>query len=277
MLADRSLPVFGSVLLCSLICGHTRVSFATSVLPEMRLAADAPGDSDADRTRQILRALHPRHPANVDGLRLTETGTGFFIAKGTVLTNFHVAGSCKALTIGNNSEGEELAAAFLAGDMSDDLAILSAEDPSSRPAQFQPDVNKETGSGLVIVGYPEHGLPVLQAELDEVVASPDDLASARPYFPFAGPVRRGNSGSPVLDEHGAVLGVVRAKIDTPAFYKATGEVVDRIGFAITNSTILSFLRANQVPVGLAPQPARLSPDELLDQAHGFVRQIGCWN
>jgi S1-C subfamily serine protease len=210
-------------------------------------------------------------------LRLAATGTGFFVAKGIVLTNFHVAGSCKALTIGNNSEGEELPASLSASDMSDDLAILSAADPSSRPAPFALDMSRETGSGLAIVGYPEHGLVVLQAELDEVVASPDDLASARPYFPFAGPVRRGNSGSPVLDARGAVLGIVRAKIDTPAFYRATGEVVDRIGYAISTPTILSFLRANHVSVNLAPQAINLSPDELLDRAHRFVRQIGCWN
>jgi S1-C subfamily serine protease len=194
-----------------------------------------------------------------------------------VLTNFHVAGTCKALTVGNNSEGEELAADLLAVDVSNDLAILSAVDPSSRPAQFQSDVNQETGSGLAIVGYPEHGLPVLLAELSEVVASPDDLAGNRRYFPFAGPVRRGNSGSPVLDDRGAVLGMVRAKIDTPAFYRETGEVVDRIGYAISNSVILSFLRANHVSVGLAAQGISLSSDELLDTAHAFVRQIGCWN
>ncbi len=69
-------------------------------------------ESDADRTNQILRALHPHHPVNVEGLRLAATGTGFFVAKGIVLTNFHVAGSCKALTVGNNSEGEELPQPF---------------------------------------------------------------------------------------------------------------------------------------------------------------------
>ena len=277
MSVRRTLPVFGSAFVCLAIFGHATISLAASVVPEKRFAADQHSDPDADREAPVLRALHPRHPVNVEGLRLAATGTGFFISNGAVLTNFHVAGSCKALTVGNNSEGEELAATLFAADVADDLAVLSAVDPSSRPAQFQGDVNQETGSGLAIVGYPEHGLPVLQAELSEVVASPDDLASNRRYFPFAGPVRRGNSGSPVLDAHGAVLGIVRAKIDTPAFYRATGEVVDRIGYAISNSVILSFLRASHVSVELAPQGISLSPDELLDSAHGFVRQIGCWN
>ena len=277
MLARLTLTVAGVALSCQLISGHATVSYATSVTPETRSAADALTESDAQHSNQILRALHPQHPINVQGLRLAATGTGFFVATGIVLTNFHVAGSCKALTIGNNSESEELPATLFAGDAFHDLAILSATDPSSSPAQFPTDISHETGSTLAIIGYPEHGLVLLQAELDEVVASPDDLASGRPYFPFAGPVRHGNSGSPVLDARGAVLGIVRAKIDTPAFYRATGEVVDRIGYAISTPTILSFLRANHVSVNLAPQTISLSPDELLDRAHGFVRQIGCWN
>ena len=51
-----------------------------------------------------------------------------------------------------------------------------------------------------------------QAELAEVIVSPDDLLNHQAIYPFGGAVRRGNSGSPVLDNSGAVLGIVRAKI-----------------------------------------------------------------
>lgn len=238
--------------------------------------AQASADDD-ERTRYVLRALSPHHPPNVEGLRQTGVGTGFFVTPQIVLTNFHVAGNCKALTVGNNTEGKETAAVFKSGDSAADLAILSAEDTSAKPAHFQVTLAEETGKGLAIVGYPEHGLPVLQAELDSVIASPDDLLADRPFYPFAGAVRRGNSGSPVLDDHGAVLGMVRAKIDTVATYRATGNVVDDIGFAISNRTIMAFLRSNNVPFEPAAQQVRLSPEDLLQDAHAFVRQIGCWN
>ena len=236
-----------------------------------------PNAAEDERTSHILRTLNPHHPANIQGLRLTATGTGFFVGQRRVLTNFHVAGRCKALTVGNNTEGEEIAAMLHAGDARNDLAIVSADDPHAKPAHFQMALDRETGAGLAIVGYPEHGLPVLQAELNEVVASPDDLLSDRPNYPFSGAVRRGDSGSPVLDDSGAVLGIVRAKIDTVATYRATGEVVDRIGYAISNSTILAFLRANHIEISPAGPSDRLAPDELLQRAHDFVRQIGCWN
>ncbi len=250
---------------------------ANPVSRELPVRTGETAGADDDHTDYVRRALSPSHPANVDGLHLAATGTGFFVAPSVLLTNFHVAGRCRALTVGNNTEGEELGAALLRGDEAADLAILSADDPSAKPAQFKVALDQETGTGLAIIGYPEHGLPVLQAELSEVVASPDDLLGNRPGFPFGGVVRRGNSGGPVLDGSGAVLGMVRAKIDTPAMYRATGDVVDNVGFAISNSTILGFLRANRIAIGLTPQQASLPPDQLLQKAHDFVRQVGCWN
>ena len=181
------------------------------------------------------------------------------------------------MTVGNNTEGEELAAKLLAGDAQDDLAILYAVDPQAKPAQFQTALDRETGSGMAIIGYPEHGLPVLLAELNEVVASPDDLLSDSSRYPFSGAVRHGDSGSPVLDDTGAVLGIVEAKIDTVAIFRATGEIVDRIGYAISNSTILRFLRANNLDFKTVEAARGLTPDQILEKAHDFVRQIGCWN
>src|SRR5579872_974607 len=116
MSARRTLPVFGPAFVCLMIFGHATISFASSVASETRFAADTDTHRDPDRGDQVLRALHPRHPANVEGLRLFATGTGFFVSNGVVLTNFHVAGSCKALTVGNNSEGDELSATLVAGD-----------------------------------------------------------------------------------------------------------------------------------------------------------------
>ena len=69
-----------------------------------------------------------------------------------VLTNFHVAGNCRALTVGNNSEGEELPAFLTGGDEGADLAILSADDARAKPAHFQTALEQETGDGLAIVG-----------------------------------------------------------------------------------------------------------------------------
>jgi S1-C subfamily serine protease len=246
------------------------------------MTADRPHPDEAGEMRidPIDRAPNSAHPPEVAGLRRLGTGSGFFIAPDRILTNFHVVDNCRALTVGNNVEGVEASATLIAGDRTVDLAVLStgaAGVVGVKPARFQSGAAGPTSEKLAVVGYPEHGLPVLVAELAEVSVYVPDLMSNLRRYHFNGDVRRGNSGGPVLDETAAVVGVVTAQLNTPAIYQMTGVLVDDIGFAIANRTIFDFLRANQIEFEVAetPAPSR-SSEQLLEEAHGFVRQIGCW-
>jgi S1-C subfamily serine protease len=236
-----------------------------------------PEDSQTARDRAIARALSPPfRPPGFEALRRAGVGTGFYIASDRVLTNFHVVDGCKGITVGNNREGAEAVAKMIAGDRGADLAALSTDARVEKPAQIQMAISGPPSIDLAIVGYPERGLPVLEAELDLVSAGEDDLKSESSRYPFIGAVRRGNSGSPVLDLSGAVVGVVTAKVNTPAVYQSTGEVIDNLGFAIPNRTVLKFLRTNRIEFAGATAAENLSPERLLDRAHDFVRQVACW-
>jgi S1-C subfamily serine protease len=245
-------------------------------LPAFPVAAPSE-QVQSEQDRRIMRALAGPHiPAGVQGMRRFGVGSGIFIAPNRVLSNFHVAGECRALTVGNNTEGEEVDAALLAGDPQQDLVVLSADEPDVHPAQFLTAGFKQSQDDLAIVGYPEHGLPVLQAELYRASVFQDDLEKPGPRYSFFGNVRRGNSGGPLLNAQGAVVGVVTAKIDTVAVYRKTGEVIDDLGIAISNRTVFDFLAANHIPFEPAAERPKLSSDELLQLAHGFVRQVSCW-
>jgi serine protease Do len=216
------------------------------------------------------------HPPGVKGLRLAGTGSGFFIGQNRVLTNFHVAGSCTALTVGNNREGRETDADLVAGDAAVDLAVLSTMGAGETPVLFNTDAPLESGAHLAVVGYPAFGRPVLEAQLEQASVMDSDATGDRRFYSFIGAVRGGNSGGPVLDEKGAVVGVVTAKINTPAMYRKTGILIKDIGFAIPNSAIFDFLRRNSIAFQQGQQAATLAPAQILQEAHGFVRQIGCW-
>jgi S1-C subfamily serine protease len=237
----------------------------------------APERSQEARDRYVMQALAPHRLAAVEGMRLSATGTGFFFAADRVLTNFHViGGACRALTVGNNTEGERVEATVVATNPQADLAVLSATAKDVRPADFMIGPLMETIEGLAIIGYPEHGLPVLQAEMGRVAVFQDDLEMGGRLFRFFGPVRRGNSGGPLLDDSGAVAGVVTAKLNTVAVYQNTGAVIDDVGFAIGNRTVFDFFAVNGIAFDLAASRPTLSPDEMLKRAHEFVRQVGCW-
>ncbi len=210
------------------------------------------------------------------GYRPVAAGTGFFVARDRVLTNYHVVKDCKALAIGNNIEGWEIDAQFLAGDEEADLALLSARASGISPARFRTRADEGAGDSWAIVGYPDNAFPILQAELDRVTLDPADIFSGRSTMPFSGEVRHGNSGSPVLDNRGAVVGVVFGKIDSDKLYRGTGMRLDNIGVAIPGRTVLEFLRENKINVRSATSRGTRGDKELLEEARNYVRQVTCW-
>ena len=217
-------------------------------------------------------------PPEINGMRRFGAGTGFFIGPDLVLTNFHVVGSCKAVTVGNNYDTTEVIAKFMAGDRAADLAVISAAAADVTPARFKTGLDANAAQTWAIVGYPEQqrNMPAVEAELDRVWIDPFDFMGDPERFSFNGDVRRGNSGSPVLDDHGAVIGVVAQKLDTEMIYKMTGVLVNDVGVAISNRKIFDFLRANQIAFQPSASATTRSQRQLLREAHGFVRQIGCW-
>ena len=123
----------------------------------------------------IIRLPAPPRPPGTKGKRLAGLGSGFFIAGDKLVTNFHVVQGCGALSVGNNTEGLEVDAQVLATDAVADLALLSANPPDVVPAQFRMMPPDDPRDEFAVIGYPEHGLPVLQAELDRITVFQDDL------------------------------------------------------------------------------------------------------
>jgi S1-C subfamily serine protease len=229
----------------------------------------------ARRIRRIQGLI--KEPAPLfEGQRLRGTGSGFFVTEdGAVLTNFHVVEKCEGISV-TPAGGDALVAELVASDESRDLALLRVPHAPADVASFRYVQMVEPPEAVFVVGYPLHGKVAIKPIFVPGHVIEDRNVPRPGRFPMKIDVRRGNSGGPVLDRAGRVVGVVVAKVNTPHVYAATGRLIRNVGIAIRLPVALEFLRDH----GIAFQETRTAPplsnSEIFSRAHEFVGQIGCW-
>jgi len=239
-------------------------------------AADAPKLSDAERRIEYVQKALKGEASPVPGRRMIGSGTGFFVAPQRVLTAHHVIERCAVLTIAGN-DGKTVTAERVADEKKHDLALIGIQALAVSIATFRPTDTTRAGEAVATVGYPLQGLPRIEPFLTVGTRAGVDSPDGPSRFAMRADVRAGNSGGPVLDEYGQVVGVVTAKIDTVAVYKSTGQDIQKVGFAIATGPVLEFLRQS----GIEPSRAEASPvlgmgEELLGKARQFTVRVGCW-
>jgi hypothetical protein len=92
-----------------------------------------------------------------------------------------------------------------------------------------------------------------------------------------GKIRAGHSGSPVLDDSGRVIGLVRSKVDEVTTFRDTGLFIDDIAQAVNNETIFRFLAAQNIPYTVENRGRERDAGEVLERASRFVARVECWN
>ncbi|MGY1639534.1 MarP family serine protease [Geodermatophilus sp. SYSU D00703] len=163
-------------------------------------------------------------------------GSGFVYARERVLTNAHVLAGVTDPVV--TAEGEEYGATPVYVDEETDVAVLAVPGLPQVPLTFAP-APVGTGANAIIMGYPGGGdLFVGPARIRDRrdISGPDFRDSqtvVRDVYQLFGEVRAGNSGGPLFDDQGHVLGVVFASaIDDP-----------ETGYALTNEQVAEAVTA----------------------------------
>ncbi len=138
-------------------------------------------------------------------------GTGFVVAPGRVMSNAHVVAGSNSVTVQVDDKSYD--AKVVSYDPEADISILDAPDLSAAPLKFDKQ-EAQTGTGAVVMGYPGGGeFAATPARIREIIKlnGPDIYHSTtvtREVYTIRGNVRQGNSGGPLIDGSGKVLGVV---------------------------------------------------------------------
>jgi S1-C subfamily serine protease len=206
--------------------------------------------------------------------RMVSSGTGFVVAPGRALTNHHVIEDCRAVRV-RAPGGADLAARVISSDRDRDLALVEVPAEAGPPLAFRQDVNLRRGEGVVTYGFPLSGLlssgPTLTTGEISALAG---LRDNQRQFQISAPVQPGNSGGPLLDMAGNVVGVIVSKLNAQRVAQQTGDIPQNVNFAVKGAEAIEFLRRNGVQPRLVAGTPRTAP-EVGEIAHPSVLFMRC--
>jgi S1-C subfamily serine protease len=183
--------------------------------------------------RQVRTSVLKIHARAQSCSRALE-GTGFVISPQRVMTNAHVVAGTDQVSV--ETDNGQLDARVVLYNPSVDVAILSVPDLTARPLQFaQQEATK--GDSSIVLGYPLDGpYTASAARIRERInlRGPDIYDSAtvtRDVFTVRAKVQSGNSGGPLVDPSGNVVGVVFGAAvddDETGFVLTAKQVADEV-------------------------------------------------
>jgi S1-C subfamily serine protease len=138
-------------------------------------------------------------------------GTGFVVADGRVMTNAHVVAGADSVAV--ETGGKSYEATVTSFDPDADISILAVPDLPQPPLKFV-DSPAKPDTGAILLGYPGGGgFEASPARIREIIElnGPDIYQKStvtREVYTVRGTVRQGNSGGPLINLDGRVLGVV---------------------------------------------------------------------
>ncbi|HNU89318.1 MAG TPA: trypsin-like peptidase domain-containing protein [Ferruginibacter sp.] len=159
--------------------------------------------------------------------------TGFLIdGKGYIVTNAHVVNRMRTIYVENN-KGEYFSAVSVYTDPNADLAILKITDTAFRPMANLPysikKTNSDLGEQIFTLGYPRNEIVYGQGYVSAKSGDEGDSTA----YQLSVSVNPGNSGGPVLNKHGEIIGIITSK----------NSIADGVVFAAKSKNIYSLVDA----------------------------------
>ena len=205
-------------------------------------------------------------------------GSGFIVDGGRkIVTNRHVVEGGKEFAV-RTGLGEVIKARLLFLSSTDDLAVLELEKPLPADRAIPANAYAKPGVGrnVVVMGYPlwsvlGEGSPSLT---NGMVSKRTGLQDDKGTFQLTAKVNKGNSGGPVFDLSGHVVGITVGKLDTKKFQDDQGFVPEDVNFAIHVDRLPPIANI-QLADNAAPMP-ELGTEELYQKMLGKVVMVATY-
>ena len=232
--------------------------------------------SERNAPDSIAQATPDSNEKRKDIPRTSESsGSGVIVGtQGEVLTNHHVVNGCSTISV--KSDYGTSAARIVAFDPRLDVALLKTAQNFKAAITFRGMPPAGPGETVVALGYPLAGILASEANVSVgVISALAGIGNDTTRMQISAPVQPGNSGGPLLDSAGNLIGLVVSKLDSLRVAKITGDIPQNVNFAIKGDVIRLFLDANQLPVKTSNSSIRQDASVAASRGRGFTVQVTC--
>lgn len=263
-----------------LSCGHAvaigydqnGVLVLIGVAPSRESATQLYGEFVRSKDRLVRESTSPKPAPRFAG-REYSTGTGFFVSSnGHLLTNNHVVQAATDIVV-ITERGQRHQAQLVASDPEHDLALLKIPG-STTPVNVATASAVRRGDEVFTLGYPLTAIQgVRQKATFGRVTALTGMADDSRFLQVDLAVQPGNSGGPLFDATGNVIGVITATLDQMAVLEATGRIPENIGYCLTADALKQFLSRSRLTTARQPTRRGSLSDVIMHVEDSVVRIV----
>lgn len=202
------------------------------------------------------------------------SGTGFALKNGYIVTNYHVIEGANSITVQgvNGNFNIQYNTSIVGTDKINDLALLKITDSTFKDFGIIPysisSAISEVGEEIFVLGYPLTSTMGDEIKLTTgVISSKTGFQGDIALYQISAPIQPGNSGGPLFDKNGNVIGIVSAKHKN----------AENVGYAVKTLYLQSLIESS-LSSAIIPMTNSISEKTLPDKVKKlktFVYMIKC--
>ena len=220
----------------------------------------------AEAKQSLVTVIHGGRGNTQEG-----TGTGFAISRDMIATCLHVIGEARPIHV-RTAKGEKLEVlSVYSSDRKLDLAILKIKNGDLKPLPLGNSNTITQGDPIIALGNP---MGLTSSVVQGVLSARREMELGT-MLQLAIPVEPGNSGGPLLDGAGHVVGIVTARLGRK-FEKKFKAVPQNINFAVKSAVLEQLLRKKNIQYQSDYSKERLTTPDIVEAARRFTALVECW-
>ena len=202
------------------------------------------------------------------------SGSGFAVTSdGYVITNYHVIKGCTDVYI--HDKGNSILSTLVTFDPNNDIALLKG---NFKPRSFYPISRKSPKllMDVYVAGHPfGQDISTSVKVTKGIVSSLTGIANNFSNMQIDAALQPGNSGGPIMNDKGNVIGVAVAKLDLEKIVDDYGVVPENVNFGVKSNLVINILESENIKLP-SPNADTIPKSELVEMITDGTYYLSCW-